>query len=321
MNANGLYNGLDAVAAMGVYNGTNRGVGNGAVSNETNQLNIPLLDRFSGAAAAYSLRKLSANYSGPAIRVRRSSDNAEQDIRFNNDGKLNESSLIAFSLGGDVFVTIWYDQSGNTGRNAIQSTIANQPRIISSGVLEKDGNNIALFFDGTNDNLSLNSEITYTSNDQFISLVASTTSAVNENTAGMVIVSGSSGGVGNCFIIFGISTVSINNERVSWLIPTPYGYAETTTNFSGRNLHILQWYSNIVEYKRNLNLFSLSTVSGGGFLQSTRVPNLFRAIGYNANSNTGYFNGKIQEVVIWGTNQNGNTSSIQSNINSYYKIY
>ena len=37
-----------------------------------------LLDIHSGASVAYSLRKISSTYNGSAIRVRRSSDNAEQ---------------------------------------------------------------------------------------------------------------------------------------------------------------------------------------------------------------------------------------------------
>ena len=41
-----------------------------------------LLDSYPGASVAYSLRKLSSTYAGSAIRVRRSSDNAEQDINF-----------------------------------------------------------------------------------------------------------------------------------------------------------------------------------------------------------------------------------------------
>jgi hypothetical protein len=41
-----------------------------------------LLDIYSNASAAYSLRKLRSNYSGSAVRVRRSSDNLEQDIGF-----------------------------------------------------------------------------------------------------------------------------------------------------------------------------------------------------------------------------------------------
>ena len=51
-------------------------VGNTSISG-----GVPLLlDLYPSAAAAYSVRKLSNGYSGSAIRVRRSSDNTEQDI-------------------------------------------------------------------------------------------------------------------------------------------------------------------------------------------------------------------------------------------------
>jgi hypothetical protein len=42
-----------------------------------------LLDQYPNAAVAYSLRKLRDAYTGPAIRVRRAVDNAEQDFGFN----------------------------------------------------------------------------------------------------------------------------------------------------------------------------------------------------------------------------------------------
>jgi hypothetical protein len=54
-----------------------------------------LLDLFPNAAVAYSLRKLRTAYTGAAIRVRRSSDNAEQDINFVAGG-LNTQSLLDF---------------------------------------------------------------------------------------------------------------------------------------------------------------------------------------------------------------------------------
>ena len=61
-----------------------------------NVLSTPLLlDTYGGSAVAYSLRKLSSTYSGSAIRVRRSSDNAEQDIGF-VDGDLDTQSLLDF---------------------------------------------------------------------------------------------------------------------------------------------------------------------------------------------------------------------------------
>jgi hypothetical protein len=90
-----------------------------------------LLDTYSGAAAAYSLRKLRTAYTGNAIRVRRASDNTEQDIGFSGEN-LDTLSLTSFCSGTNGFVTTWYDQSGN-GRNATQTTAANQPQIVSSG--------------------------------------------------------------------------------------------------------------------------------------------------------------------------------------------
>lgn len=84
---------------------------------------------------AYSLRKLRASYSGPVIRVLRSSDNTQQDIGFDVDGSLNQCALLAFVGSGNGFVTIWYDQSGN-GRNATTYN-GGDNRIVNNGVLEK----------------------------------------------------------------------------------------------------------------------------------------------------------------------------------------
>ena len=46
------------------------------------------------AAAAYSLRKVKASYSGDAVRIRRSSDDIEVDVAFDSDGKVSASSAI-----------------------------------------------------------------------------------------------------------------------------------------------------------------------------------------------------------------------------------
>jgi hypothetical protein len=111
-----------------------------------------LLDRFAeGMAAAYYSGKLLTNYTGNAIRVRRSSDNAEADIGFDGTD-LDTSSLTSFCSGTDGFVTTWYDQSGN-GNNATQATAASQPKIVSSGsVITVNGYRV-IQYDGTDDNL------------------------------------------------------------------------------------------------------------------------------------------------------------------------
>jgi hypothetical protein len=91
-----------------------------------------VLDDYPSAAAAYSLRLLRSTYTGSAIRVRRASDNTEQNIGFVNN-ELDTSSLTTFCSGTDGFITTWYDQSGN-GYNATQTTASNQPTIVVSGV-------------------------------------------------------------------------------------------------------------------------------------------------------------------------------------------
>jgi len=99
---------------------------------------------FQGAAAIYALRIPTGSLygSGPLIRVRRSSDNAELDIGASGlaDGNgnrwLDEVALLAHVGVGDGFVTTWYDQSGSA-INATQATALTQPRIVSAGVVDK----------------------------------------------------------------------------------------------------------------------------------------------------------------------------------------
>jgi hypothetical protein len=94
-----------------------------------------LLDLFPNAAVAYSLRRLSKNYAGSAIRVRRGSDNAEQDIGF-VDNELDTATLVSFIGASDGWVTTWYDQSG-LGLDATQPTASVQPFIVLAGVLQE----------------------------------------------------------------------------------------------------------------------------------------------------------------------------------------
>lgn len=100
----------------------------------------PILDQVGNSAIGLSLRKVRAAYSGSAIRVRRASDNTEQDIGFTSSGALDTSSLNSFCSGTDGFIRTWYDQTGN-GRDAAQTTSASQPQIYKSatGIVTQNG--------------------------------------------------------------------------------------------------------------------------------------------------------------------------------------
>lgn len=96
----------------------------------------PPLDALSvSPSSAYSVRKTRTSYAGSCMRVRRSSDNAEQDFGFRADGWLDTTALLAFVGAGSGYVTVWYDQSGN-GLDLTQATSAAQPAIVLSGVLQ-----------------------------------------------------------------------------------------------------------------------------------------------------------------------------------------
>lgn len=109
---------------------------------------------FVGALDAYTTsltgawsvrRRLLTSYTGPLIRVRRSSDNAEQNIGATGTGSLDTSSLLTFVGAGDGRVVTLYDQAGSN--NYTQATAINQPLIVASGSLRTDdGTTPAIYF-------------------------------------------------------------------------------------------------------------------------------------------------------------------------------
>jgi len=109
----------------------------------------PVLDEFGGDALfGYSLRKVSGDATfNPStgeqlcIRVRRSSDNSEQDIGFSG-GVLDTDALELFcEAGDDAYVKIWYDQlAGSAGRTThfATATPTQQPPIVLNGTVLTD---------------------------------------------------------------------------------------------------------------------------------------------------------------------------------------
>lgn len=111
-----------------------------------------LLDRIA-AIGAYSVRKLVSAYAGPALRVRRDSDNTEQDIGFSGTA-LDTAALLAFCGSASGFVSKWYDQSG-AGHDAVQPAAAGQYRIVSGGALVTQGGRPCLGYGGGTPSMAL----------------------------------------------------------------------------------------------------------------------------------------------------------------------
>lgn len=109
-------------------------------------------------AMAYSLRQIVSSYTGPLVRVRRSSDDTELDIGLTANlltgysKILNSPALLSFAGAGDAFVTKWYDQSGNV-RHLAQTDVTKQPKIVSAGAMILVNTRPIVEFDGVDDHL------------------------------------------------------------------------------------------------------------------------------------------------------------------------
>jgi hypothetical protein len=255
-----------------------------------------LLDTYTSAAAAYSLRKLRSAYTGSAIRVRRSSDNTEQDVGFSSAFGLDTSSLTSFCGSGNGFVTTWYDQSGN-GRNATQTTAANQPQNVSAGSVLNENSKPSLKIDGINDEFALSSTITTSIYSNFVVLKKTSTSSI-------VIPLGLSNGQltgawsdGNLYENNGTSFVSV-----------PF------TNNTNQNLFsVLKNGNTLTDFSGKQNGTDLGSYTG--------IPFTSIAIDRIGARTLTYSDGNLQEIVVYSTSQASNRTAIESNINSYYAIY
>lgn len=274
---------------------------------------VGLLDTYPNAAAAYSVRKLRAAYTGSAIRVRRSSDNAESDIGFSG-GNLDTSALTSFCGAGNGFVTTWYDQSGNA-RNATQTTAANQPQIVSSGsvILENGKPSIQM---GANKQLSLSSNLVL--NTQTYFAIVSLNNDISASTTGTYLTRGAAEGSQTVNLWgFGLSTGTLTNERYSHIASfsgNVYGLGQVTTDItSGQYVFNFKFESpSTSQLYQNNTLQSTANPSPFGDYTATNYPNSFTSIGVN-------FDGKYQELIVYPNNKNVN--DINTNINNFYSIY
>jgi len=108
----------------------------------------PLDGYTANMAGAWSVgRRLLTSYEGSLIRIRRSSDDAEQDIGFDANGDLDTAAIASFVGANSAYVTKVYAQSGSTHwENATAST---QPLIVNAGTLNTNESKPALLFDKT----------------------------------------------------------------------------------------------------------------------------------------------------------------------------
>jgi hypothetical protein len=260
-----------------------------------------LLDTYTGAAVAYSLRQLRTAYTGSAIRVRRSSDNAEQDINFVG-GDLDTSSLLTFCGAGNGFITTWYDQSTN-GNNAAQATAASQAQIVASGAVITDPNTSKISTTWTTDFYSLGTGISPNTRYLSVGVVNRTSNSNLLISMGTATLTGVNG---QCPILWLPTSGNVNSY-----IPSTVTHG---TNI-GTGAFIMTSEKNASNLKTAyLDGVALATTA-------TEAPSAGNNFIYFGRAGNNSHLGRYAEYIYWNSEQSANRTAIETDINTYWNAY
>ena len=273
-----------------------------------------ILDKFSGAVAGYSLRRLSkwkiqlpseivtpllalslryvvVGYTGAVVRVRRSSDNAELDF---NPTEITDGTLTTWTGSGDGFVTKIYDQSSG-GDDMVQATASLQGIIVDAGVLNTEGGKPIIHRSASNDGGYLS---TFQPNDG--ATVKGMFYVGDNNGKSSDILGSATGGPDYGFFAVSGSTETIidNNPTVTASIIN--GASNTPANrgvaYTATDLQFLMYRE--IQFNFDDNVLGL---------------------GYRQSSPVGFGMFSFQELIICDTDGKG--GEMEFNINAYYDIY
>jgi hypothetical protein len=256
---------------------------------------LGLLDQYAGAAAAYSLRSLTLYYTGPVVRVRRSSDNTEQDF---TAAQVTDGTLTTFCGAGNGFVRTWYDQSGN-GIHLQQSTNDSQLTIVSGGSVVTDGGKPAIQSPTGNPNLTA-SWSAVPSYPKLFSVWKHTGSYLF-NLTGIWHDIGTS-------VITSVANTTEYYEDFFHNSRPRYGTA-------GRALNTRYIQSN--EYTAGTNTVRLNSSTIGTNTYTLTTPTTLRVGSQGDYPATGF----IQELIIYTNGTGVDRSAVVTALNSYYSVF
>ena len=263
---------------------------------------VGLLDTYSGAAAAYSVRLLSSTYTGALVEIRRSSDNALKSFYPDTNNELSLSSedgagtSLSSWIGSDNgYVRTWYDQSGNSN-DATQTSASGQPIIINSGSL-----------------VLSNSKPTLQSIDVNTSLLTAYVN-INSERSYFIVAERKGAQFGSYHALILQTSASFFQVYAPTNTLTYYnGAVKTGTSFdlAQQLITVSQEATSGVFRKNAVNMVANVNTPGGAV---NRPIQLFK---YASNA----LNGCLSEVIVYNTSQSANVSGIEANINDYFTIY
>jgi hypothetical protein len=268
-----------------------------------------------------SVMKLTPNavYSGACLRVKRTSDNVEQDINFvssSPNALLDTAALLTFAGANTCVVCRWYFQDGS-GKYFEQTTIANMPRIVNAGTLDTRNSIPAIIFDGNDDFMEVPSSSGLTiSPTSFYAVSARGTNSINSFS--VVLSTGILAGERGYGIFYESAITGLNRLYIQSRYVTGGGAA--TGN-----------YTNTLNAPNLLQAITINTqdriwYNGGSqqtsnFTETNNTTTTNITIGARLNPSPAFYhNGAIQEVCIYQSDKASDQSAMATNITTRYGI-
>lgn len=260
-----------------------------------------LLDQYgANITAAYSVRKLRTAYTGPAMRIRRHSDNVEQDINFDSNGDLDTAAITSFVGANSASVVTWYEQSGQASAwNLVQATTSRQPRITDSSGNIFTVNGKPAIDDTNSGQARMSFDTTFGQAPSAISQPLHTFNVVQyPNTADRILFDGTSSDIrisayyGGVYRMYAGTSVNTGTNQTNTQVLVD-------GSFNGTSSYL---FENNVSQGTSLNI-------------GTNTLNAFYLMGLNRSF------GQTQEFLIYGADVTTNRANIADNINTHYSIY
>ena len=270
--------------------------------------------------AAYSLRSITGG-DPKALRVRRSSDNSEQDFTVS---EINSGALVSFvGSGNDGFVETWYDQSGN-GNNLTQSTDGKQPTIVTSGTLNTRNNEpIVKFIQANSTHLTGASSILPTGTDIALTVFnALHVDASSGNRAGVFGHQGSGNDPGTSKYLTGNTGSRRTILKTKDASDTVVSLQSNSVSSNDADA-IITYLSSMSDGVGTHKVFNLgaqvgSTLTGSITDQSYESGNT-TILGARTVSDN-FSDSEIFEVIVYASDQLSNRDAIEANLSSQYGI-
>jgi hypothetical protein len=276
-----------------------------------------LLDYYTNSLAAYSFRKLKKDYTGPCLRVRRSSDNTEMDIPFNSNNEVNETAILNF-VGSPNKLTYSQDFTNAVWTKSGVTITADQG-LAPDGTQTADlysensgsGNHYMLRY---YPNVALNTG--YNWNSSFYIKKSPDNTTTNNK---IIVKENLAGGAQSSYVEFNLDTGTYTISRSNGI--NIIGAQMTDV---GNGWWRCSMYGDVLS-GRTAGQIPTTLFRNGG--NNGAYGNLdLRGISIGAYSYTPYvanevLNGEIQEVILWNTDQSTNRLNILNNMNTYYQVY